>query len=226
MFRWLIFITATGLLIASSTTSAAAADRDVVTVRLRARAKLTGADVTVADIASLEGGPALMRHQIGSLDIATIEEAATGAEISRRRVFFRIRLAGVAQQAFRLVGADSCRLEKQASQFMDEQIIDAIVKELANKWSLPADQILVRLTAPLREPIPAEHRGEPTELRDYPAAILPWKPTDQDWRLPARKLAEHAPGRISRSCPSPRGDRRPTGRTWSARYGNRRDHPC
>src|SRR5262245_9970210 len=88
--------------------AARSADPDVgpVVVTLRAGAGVSESPVCVRDVASLSGGTAAQREQIGRLDLADRPTAGKPLSLLRELVAYRIRVAGVERDRFRVQGAD------------------------------------------------------------------------------------------------------------------------
>ncbi len=84
---------------------------DLTYVVMREEVELPAGRVQIGDIADIRGGPAPRRLQIGRLDLE--ENAGPGSEltISQRRVFYRIRLAGIHPDTVQIDGAPVTRVK-------------------------------------------------------------------------------------------------------------------
>lgn len=111
-----------GLICCLSLVGPAAAE-DVVTVRLKASASAPDRRVSLEDVAALEGGTLGLRHRIGRLDVGELPADQAMLEVTAGQVVFRIQLAGVEKDRFRVVGAERTRVRLARTEIGEEEIL-------------------------------------------------------------------------------------------------------
>lgn len=162
---------AAGLLLAAYLT---AADSSTVVVTVRSRGAVAEARVTVGDVAAVEGGAPALRQRIALLDLADLTPDNPSTVVSREQVAFRIRLAGIDTNLFRMEGAAQAEVALERCQVTGQEIEAAVrqavqrrlpwkpedvdlvfVKPLPKVLTLAGNRSDVRLEAELRPgPLP------------------------------------------------------------------------
>src|SRR5262245_52855241 len=79
----------------SLATARAGEATDFVRIELRADAKTQGPNVTLGDVATISGGPALLQRQIAQMDIAEMSSLGKPVKVTRSQVEFRLKLTDV-----------------------------------------------------------------------------------------------------------------------------------
>lgn len=111
------------LFLLAGTNSARAAE--VVVVVLRATTTASGGEITVGDVATLEGGDAALRHRLERLDLSDPPKPGQTVQASREQVGFRRRLAGIDRRRFRLEDAPRSVVRLGRSPFSEDEVVAA-----------------------------------------------------------------------------------------------------
>jgi flagella basal body P-ring formation protein FlgA len=130
-------------------TAARAADPDVgpVVVTLRAGAGVSESPVCVRDVASLSGGTAALREQIGRLDLADRPRAGKPLSLLRELVAYRIQVASIERERFRVQGAAVVQVTAGPPSFTDDDLLHAAREALLDRLTVPADDVIVSLAS-------------------------------------------------------------------------------
>ncbi|HWG47406.1 MAG TPA: flagellar basal body P-ring formation chaperone FlgA [Gemmataceae bacterium] len=130
---------------------------------LRAEATVSGSQVSVGDVAALEGGDAQQRERIAKLDLAELPLSSQPILVSQQQIDFRLRVAGIDDRAFRLEGPRFVRVSRPATEALDNKI--AAVARQAVEQKLPAgtEDAAIQLAQPVRLP-PLSAEGEDIHL--------------------------------------------------------------
>ncbi len=121
----------------------------IVQIELRPAASTTKSIVTLADIATVEGGDGRVRAQIRSLDITELEAAPSADTVKESQVALRVQLAGIPQRLYHIEGAAETEVTREHTQINDQVVIEAIRNPLARQWHVQPESIRIRLTQPL-----------------------------------------------------------------------------
>jgi hypothetical protein len=166
-FRF-VFLAAT-LLAANAGVCAAPAAAPIV-VTLRATATASGSQVTIGDIADIQGGNSSQRECLARLDLTELPLSSQAIVLSQHQVGFRLQLAGLDAGSFRLEGAHFIHVCRPAGDGLDAKIValarqtleaklphvDEVAIQLAQAVILPplsADGADIHLEADVRSPI-------------------------------------------------------------------------
>lgn len=87
----------------------------VVVLTLRPAVTLHGTQAAVGDVASLSGGSLRERQRIGALDLIDLPTDDSQAEVSRGRIVYRVLLAGLQTDQFRVDGPASVHINRASS---------------------------------------------------------------------------------------------------------------
>jgi flagella basal body P-ring formation protein FlgA len=126
-----------------------AAAQGIVQIQLLATASTTKSIVTLADIATIEGGDGRVRNQIRALDITELGAAPSTDTVRESQVDLRLQLARIPQRLYRLDGASETLVTRDHAELNDQVVIEAIRQPLATLWDVEPDSIRIRLTQPL-----------------------------------------------------------------------------
>ena len=143
-------------------TSRASELTDVVRIELKADAKAQGPNVTIGDVATISGGPALLQRQIAKLDIAELSSSGKAVNVTRTQVEFRLKLADVPASLYRIEGANEIVVKADRPGATPTQIVDAARAALMKRLPWSADDVSVRLIQPVTATLPA---GAPSDIR-------------------------------------------------------------
>ncbi len=126
-----------------------AADPDVgtVVVTLRAGAAVGESPVCVRHVATLSGGTAALRDRIGALDLADRPKPGKPLPLLRSLVSYRIQVAGVERDHYRVQGAEVVQVTPGPSSFAEDDYLQEARQALLDRLALPADDIAVSLAS-------------------------------------------------------------------------------
>ncbi len=117
---------------------------------LRATATVTESRVLIRDVAEIEGGPPALREQVAKLDLSDLPASNQPAIIHRGEIFFRLRLAGIEPQEFRLQGATQVRVNLARYQVTEQDVMSAAKRYVLQHFPGDADDLSIQLVQPLR----------------------------------------------------------------------------
>jgi hypothetical protein len=164
-----ILLGATALVVAQTPRPA-----EPVIVALNTEAGVDAKLVRIENIAYLNGGSTKLRELIGRLDLVEIPDGATLA-INREEVKFRMLVAGISEQSFRITGAQRCITRRNG--------VDP--SSAAPNPERPETVVRVRNEEPAAEgPVVIKSRDRVKMFaRIGPAAVLAAGEAQQDGRL-------------------------------------------
>ncbi|MCS7167839.1 MAG: flagellar basal body P-ring formation chaperone FlgA [Gemmatales bacterium] len=90
-------------------------------IRLRCEVVHPGHRITLGDIAEIVGGPIGLRQGLSRLELEEANNALETLIITKRRVIYRIQLAGIDINAVQIVGADEVKIIRKANLQSDLQ---------------------------------------------------------------------------------------------------------
>ncbi len=128
-------------------------DGDPVEVRLRGTATVPATRVTVGDVAEITGGTPALRELIGKFDL---EEFGTGTSVTvkRRQVEFRLRLADLPADAFRVTGANESVATAVRQPISADSVVKAATAAALKRMPWPEEELSVKLVQPVTAPLP------------------------------------------------------------------------
>src|SRR5262249_45930321 len=117
---------------------AGATDPDVgpVVVTLRASAGVSESPVCVRHVASLSGGPAALGERIGALALADRPKPGKPLPILRELVSYRIQVAGIERDRFRVQGAAAVQVTPGQASFSEDDYLQAVREALLDRLAL------------------------------------------------------------------------------------------
>jgi flagella basal body P-ring formation protein FlgA len=140
----------------------------LVVLRLRDRAVVTARTVTLADVAELTGGLAVLRERIGLLDVAEVPRDGGGLSVSRRQVEYRLRLAEVPSALYRVEGAGVTQIGTRFRPVTSDEVVAAARKTLLGRLPWSADEVQIDLIQPVVAPLPAVAADEQLTIKAEP----------------------------------------------------------
>ncbi len=152
------------LLLAALLTAAAEPPGGAAVLRLRPHAVATTRVVRVADLADLIGGPPALREHIARLDVAEVADKDARLTLSGKQVGFRLRLAGLPPESFRIEG-ESATVTVRFRPVSAEVVVARVRQELLAGLPWAADEVQVTLVQPLTAPLPALADDEELAVR-------------------------------------------------------------
>jgi flagella basal body P-ring formation protein FlgA len=153
------------------TPSSEGAQPSIIVLKLHPTATAKGTQVTIGDIADLQGCSEPQRGRLARLDLADLPLSSQPIFISQPQIQFRLQLAGYDAGSFRLEGPRSVRVSRAAGEGLDAKIavlakraveekvpgaVEDFSIQLAQNVSLPplnADGGDIHLEAEIRSPI-------------------------------------------------------------------------
>jgi flagella basal body P-ring formation protein FlgA len=123
----------------------------IVVVTLRPTARVDAPCVLVSAVASVQGTSAALRQRIAGLDLVEIAEGHRAAVVSREQVSYRIRLAGIDANAFRVTGAKETLVSLVRSALSAEAVLAAAKEQLLSQLPRRQEAVL-RPVVPIAVP--------------------------------------------------------------------------
>lgn len=93
-----------------------------VVVTLRASTVVEEPVVTVGAIATIEGGGPALRQRIAALDVAEVSEVGRTVVVSREQLGYRLRIAGIDGDAFRVEGPGQVQVKMMTAELTEEAV--------------------------------------------------------------------------------------------------------
>ena len=141
------------MLLAAVTHAAPQARQGRVLIETRSQVAIPHAIVRVADVAEVSGGQADVRRFVSHLDLDEIDTAPGNVQIRKSQIRLRLRLAGLKETDFQLVGTAETSVRREHAKLNDQAVIRALRGPLAEAWQLNEDTIHIRLERPLAESV-------------------------------------------------------------------------
>jgi flagella basal body P-ring formation protein FlgA len=126
---------------------------DNVLIRLKPRVEVQHRLIRIGDVADLSGGLAPLRDQIARIDLAEVGEPK-GIQVSRKQVTFRLQLAGIPTNLFRVEGAERIQIGARFRQITAEEVESQARKALLAQLPWPAEEVQIDLVQPVLAPLP------------------------------------------------------------------------
>lgn len=118
---------------------------ELLTITMRAaELNVEQAELTVGDVCEIEGGTAIQRKQIKSLDLDLLKDGAA-AVISSQQVAMRIALSGVRRTDMQLSGPSSTKVRLVKFEKVQPRIEAKLASEVSSQFGIPIDDVRVRL---------------------------------------------------------------------------------
>lgn len=128
---------------------AAGASNQLV-VSLRPAVVVSLPQVSIHDVAVCEGGSAVLREQIGRLDLAELAPDGQAFSITQEQIYYRICLSGVDPKLFRLRGPASVSVKFPRYRVTEEDALAAAKKAVLELLPEPAKDVAIKLAEPVR----------------------------------------------------------------------------
>lgn len=122
----------------------------VVTISLLPAAATARAEVTIGEVATVEGGETGLRTRIAALDLADAPDLGKTAQLTRELVAHRIRIAGIDAQRFRIQGAESVALTSRGRQISEHELVAAAKELLLTRLPWNAEDITIEQSGPIK----------------------------------------------------------------------------
>lgn len=139
----------------------------VVNISVQPSAVTTHGEVTIGDVAVLDGGDATLRSRISRLDLADAPQAGKATRLSRDLITHRIRIAGVDSGKFRVQGAEAVLVSFHGYKVPEEEIVDAAKQYLRSRMPWKADDVSIETAREIPGAVHVSGRKE--DVRFEPA---------------------------------------------------------
>ncbi len=130
---------------------------------LRAEATVSASQVTIGDVATLQGGDAQERERIAKLDLTELPLSSQPIFVSQHQLGFRLQIAGIEDCAFRLEGPRFARVSRPAGDALENKIAALARQTLEQKLPGRVEDVAIQLVQPVRLP-PLSADGEDIHL--------------------------------------------------------------
>lgn len=145
------------------------ADEPIV-VALRPEARPAASLVRLGEIADISGGTLRERQRVEQLDIADAPVQGGDDVVTRSQVEFRLLLGGL-PETVRVTGAEQTRLTGERAEAIDELLLSAVRRRLAQRLHVEERDIAVQLTEPLPKHLTLRPATDDVEFRPVLPAI-------------------------------------------------------
>ncbi|MGH7225854.1 MAG: hypothetical protein ACRELF_21760, partial [Gemmataceae bacterium] len=129
-----------------------AAETKPIVLTLRASATVSGSQVTIGDVADLQGIKKSQRQRIAGLDLTELPLSSQPILVSQQQIGFRLQLAGFAVTAYRLQGPRYVRVSRPAGEGLEDKIEAVARQALESKLSGQAKDMHIQLTQAISLP--------------------------------------------------------------------------
>jgi flagella basal body P-ring formation protein FlgA len=126
---------------------------EVVIVTVNPVAVTTNGEVTIGDVASVDGGDESLRKRIFGLDLADAPRFGQSMRLTQELIAYRIQLAGIDARRYQIQGARSVALTLRGYQVSEKEIVNAARHFLLTRLPWDADDLTIEPTQPLRGPV-------------------------------------------------------------------------
>ncbi len=125
--------------------SAEVAQSSVLVLKLRATATAKGTQVTIEDIADLQGCSEVQRKRLARIDLAELPLSSQPILVSQQQINFRLQLAGFDARAFQLEGPRFVRVGRAAGEGLDAKIAALAKQTVEEKLSGRTEDVAIQL---------------------------------------------------------------------------------
>ncbi|HTU88748.1 MAG TPA: flagellar basal body P-ring formation chaperone FlgA [Gemmataceae bacterium] len=119
--------------------------KEPTVLALRATATVSGPQVKLGDIADLQGGDDSERERLAGLDLAELPLSSQPILVTRQQIGFRLQLAGLAADSYRLEGPCCVRVSRPAGEGLDAKIVAVARQTLEQRLSCQGDDYRIEL---------------------------------------------------------------------------------
>jgi flagella basal body P-ring formation protein FlgA len=127
-------------------------DEPPLVVTLRPAVSVSAATVCVGNVASLSGGTVALRQRVAALDLADRPRRGKPVQLLRELVAYRIQVAGIEKDRFRVQGAAVVEVSPGAVPATEEEFFQAARDALLDKLACPPDAVAVSPAQPPQLP--------------------------------------------------------------------------
>lgn len=125
----------------------------VVTIAVQPIAVTSHSEVTIGDVASVEGGEPALRDRIMRLDLSDAPDLLKPTKVTRDLITHRIRIAGIDAKKYRLQGAETVLVSSQGYRVPEQEIINVAKQYLRARLPWKPDDVTIESTRSIRGPI-------------------------------------------------------------------------
>jgi flagellar basal body P-ring formation protein FlgA len=178
---------------AAVSSAARAAEPETLVVTLRPHAAVGLHTIRIGDVADLVGGALALRETVAALDLADATAARQGITVKREQVDFRIRLAGVPENLFRVGRVAEARVEPERCSVAEADVLAAAKEAVLKRLPWGADDVSVQTVQPIAASLAVDApRGEVLIRAEPHSSSMPLGRVQMDvglWAGGARLLA-------------------------------------
>jgi flagella basal body P-ring formation protein FlgA len=131
---------------------AAAAEQEPIVLKLRSTATASGTQVTLGDIAEIRGCEGPQSDRLARLDLTELPLSSEAILVSQQQIGFRLQLAGLAADAYRLQGPRYVRVSRPAGEGLDAKIAAVARQALQQKLSSQSADVRIELAQAVNLP--------------------------------------------------------------------------
>jgi flagella basal body P-ring formation protein FlgA len=124
-----------------------------VLITLHAVAVAERHEVTIGDVATLDGADDYWRRRIAALDLAEAPRAGKVTSISHQLIAYRIQLAGIDSRHYRIEGARSTTVTSRTYVVPESDIVEAVRQYVVSRLPWRREDLAIELSQPIRGPV-------------------------------------------------------------------------
>jgi flagella basal body P-ring formation protein FlgA len=147
--------------------AAPAAAADPVTIVLPDRAVCGAAVVTVGHVGTVTG-PAEWKRAVAAIDLSDMPVRETSVTVTRRQVEVRLKLAGLRDTDFRVLGSDRVIVVADRKAVPVEDVVIAAKAAILSRLPYPPDEVTLDLVRPVVTKLPEVGTAERVDIRAEP----------------------------------------------------------
>ena len=147
--------------------AAPVAAAEPVVIVLPDRAVCPAAVVTVGHVGTLSG-PAEWKRAVAAIDLADMPVRDTAVAVTRRQVEVRLKLAGLRDEDFRVLGADKVIVAADRKPVPVEDVVIAAKAAVLSRLPYTADEVTLDLLKPVVAKLPDVGKAEAVDIRAEP----------------------------------------------------------
>jgi flagellar basal body P-ring formation protein FlgA len=125
----------------------------LLTISVHPSAVATRGEVSIAEVATIEGGDAGLRTRIAALDLADAPELGKTATLTHNLIVHRIQIAGIDAERYRIQGAETVTLSTRGYFVPETEIVAAAKQYLLTRLPWSAADLSIETTRGLRGPV-------------------------------------------------------------------------
>lgn len=125
----------------------------VVTISLHPAAEATRSEVSIGDVATIEGGEPAERKRIAALDLADSPELGKTTRLTPALVAHRIKIAGIDSRRYTIQGAEAVTLSARGYLVPEQEIVGAARQFLLGRIPWNAADVSIEPSRPIKSAV-------------------------------------------------------------------------